>query len=150
MSQMAPTRIYNSVTCCCAVVFGSGLVLCSELVGQSNEDCGSLSDLSLWDSSERIKKSQSLILIQNGQSLLSFCLLLRELFLRTVINRSGDFKLPPQICITSLEELSVIWDYCGKKILYLSIMKSFAVKLYSCILQSTVGKEFRNASIRSL
>lgn len=43
--------------------------------------------------------------------------------------------MPPQICITSLEELSVIWDYCGKKILYPSIMKNFAVKLYSWILQ---------------
>lgn len=87
-------------------------LLCSVLVGQRNENCGGCL---LFSSSERIKKRQTLILIQNGPSLLSFCLLLKELFLGTVTNSSGDFKLPPEVCITYLEELSIIWDYCGEK-----------------------------------
>lgn len=107
MSEMGSTSTHNLAMCYCSgTCFGTGVVLTLQCVGGAEQ--WKLWELIcfyflLWDSPERIKKRQTLILIQNGPLLLSFCLLLKELFLGAVINRSGDFKLPPQIYITSLE-----------------------------------------------
>lgn len=81
-----------------------------------------------------LKKKQTVISVQNGPLILSSSLLLMELFLGRVIDRSGDFKLPPQMSITSLEELSIIWVYCGKNPPAGTCLswRNFALKLYSC------------------
>jgi len=71
---------------------------------------------------------------------------MKEIFLATVINRSVDFKLPPQICIISLEKLSTIGITMVKNPLAVPVHHEESLQLCCTILLCicTVGKEFKN------